>query len=74
MTHYYLSVGRTVAATFDTRQAAMQRLKYFAVGVGVTIKEGRPEGGFWPTQKRNTSKTLRGKIDYLKPGEFKLPV
>lgn len=67
MSHYYILAGHTVAATFDTRQAAMKRLKYFAVGVGITIKKSQPIEGL--TQNRASKKII-----LLKPGEFKLPV
>ena len=70
MTHYYIAAGQTVAGTFNTHAAALKSLKQFSVGIGVTIKKGRREA----PQERNTSKVLRGKIGYLKPGDFTLPV
>ena len=69
-TWYTLYVGHNPAAVFHSRPAAKKHMKDFAAGVHVRIKKGHREA----PQMRNTSKTLRGKITMLKPGDFKLPV
>lgn len=74
---YYLSVGRHVACTFNTKADALQRLKYFAPGIRVIIKKGYdPQGAVaqkYPCGHKRNRIVAQQKIVYLKPGEFKLP-
>lgn len=72
MSEYYLCAGDTVIGSFTTSNAALSKVRYFAVGVHVKIKKTHDTGECVAGQHDLSQKSRGVYRRPLKPGDFTL--